>query len=118
MGNISISDYNYNVSYTITSDWGIDVSDIDERDFWVLLVPYYFDGTQYNYSFNAAIKPTLCSKMNNTGEQFNDFDHERISKVNSYIPDDWATYNKTYDDPNLYFLDIDYLKYLRDSSSN
>lgn len=42
MGNISLADYNYNVSYTITSDWGYDVADINEIDFWVRLVPYSF----------------------------------------------------------------------------
>ena len=62
-----MSDYNYNISYTITSTWGLDVSDIDERDFEVLLLPYSFDDGIESRKFNEIVKPTLCSKVNNTG---------------------------------------------------
>ena len=61
IGNVSLLDYNYDISYKIYSENGKNITFFDDSYVWVRLrTNYYFDG-KFSRSSNYE-KPTRCSE--------------------------------------------------------
>ena len=63
MGNFSFSDYNYSISYKITTQIKRQVKYFNEDSLGisVRLIPFHFNGTnKVFYDISESVKPTLC----------------------------------------------------------